>query len=272
MRKSILQRLEGIFLHYRFKIQCRTSLLLRRQIKNPEKIPVIIINYNQLHFLKKLIDALLDLNCKNIVVIDNDSTYPPLLDYYKEISGKVTVEVMGENLGHKVLFSTSSLVEKYCKGFYIVTDPDIGLNPKMKKGFQSQMIEFLDKYFRQITKVGLALDISDIPDFFPAKEKVLKWENKFWLHQKDKNIYRSRIDTTFALYKPGYPKKHKNIGFFEAIRIAGSYTAKHWGWYIDPENPTDEQKYFRNQKNISSSWRIDAAGTHQSATKNDYKR
>lgn len=75
---------------------------VKKQRKDTSEIPVIIINFNQLHYLKQLVDFLLIRNFKNIIIIDNKSDYPPLLDYYREINNKVTIELMDNNYGHKV--------------------------------------------------------------------------------------------------------------------------------------------------------------------------
>jgi hypothetical protein len=121
----------------------------------------------------------------------------------------------------------------------------------MPKTFREEMISILNnKNF--ITKVGVALDISDIPDEYPLKEKVLKWESRFWEKQIKENQYLAIVDTTFALYRPKY-KPHCLSKFLNAIRIAGNYTAKHGGWYIVPELMTEEQTYYF-QNNVSTTW------------------
>ena len=110
----------------------------------------------------------------NIVIIDNKSTYPPLLDYYNTIAPKIKIEYMQENFGHDVFFKNKNLQDKYGKGYYALTDPDIILNKNLPGDFLLGLLKQLDQNFKEVSKVGFALDISDIPDYFPLKEKVIK--------------------------------------------------------------------------------------------------
>ena len=58
-------------------------------LKDPQQVPIFINNYNRLTTLTQLIDALVSRGYTNITILDNQSTYPPLLDYYKTTPHKV---------------------------------------------------------------------------------------------------------------------------------------------------------------------------------------
>ncbi|AZA91994.1 Glycosyl transferase family 2 [Chryseobacterium nakagawai] len=247
---------------YLYQYLIRYDQHVKSQRQNPLSIPVIIINFNQLHYLKQLISFLQERKFENIVIIDNKSDYPPLLDYYQSIDKTVTIERMNGNFGHKVFFDHKDLQEKYGKGYFIVTDPDIVPNKNLPQNFITEMISKMDKYYNTITKVGFALDIETIPDYFPLKSKVIKWENKFWSHKLEDEVYSAFVDTTFALYKPYYPMKFNNLPFLEGIRIGGSYTALHGGWYMDPQNYTEEYLHYIESVDKSSSWKLDTKGGH----------
>lgn len=226
-----------------------------QQIINPKKIPFVILNFNQLFYLKKLVNFAIERGFENIIIIDNLSTYPPLLDYYKTIEKKVTIERMDKNYGYLVFFSNQWLIEKYGNNFFILTDADIEPNPNLPKNFMRRMIWILIKYSQNILKVGFALRIDDIPDTFAQRERAILWEKKFWENKIEDDLYLSPIDTTFALYKPntkGFLTQFSN--FYLAIRIAGNYTAKHGGWYMDYNNMTEEEQFYVNSVNKSSSW------------------
>ena len=240
----------------------RYNKTIKKQRENPLSIPIIIINYNQLFYLKKLLIFLKEREFQNIVIIDNQSDYQPLLAFYKSIENEVTVEYMDENLGHLVFFKNKKLQKKYGKGYYVITDPDIVPNEKLPKDFMNEMLKDLDQYFNTITKVGFALDLETIPDYFPLKEKVLNWEKAFWEKQVEQNKYSAFIDTTFALYKPFYPSFFNNLHYLDGIRIAGNYTSIHGGWYIDPENYTDENLHYIRTVEQSSSWKLNEDGKH----------
>ncbi|GGC32261.1 hypothetical protein GCM10011386_25500 [Parapedobacter defluvii] len=236
--------------------------LVGMQRKNPLTIPVIIINFNQLTNLKNLVTFLQDRKLKNIVIIDNNSSYPPLLDYYETIKRTVTVEIMPENYGHMVFFEHEQLQQKYGQGYYVITDPDILPNPKLPSNFMEVMLKKMDKYHFGIQKVGFALEIDTIPDYFPLKEKVLNWERQYWTDELEKDVFHADIDTTFALYKPKYPSKFnaKMRRFYEAIRLGGNFTSKHMGWYLDPKNLSEEQRYYMQTSSESASWKFDEDG------------
>lgn len=253
-------RLNRVVEKIKYQLLIRLNLTIRKQRKNPLKIPVIIINFNQLFYLKQLVDFLIIRGFTNIVIVDNKSTYPPLLDYYKDIEDKVMIEYMDDNYGHNVFFENIELQKKYGKGYYVLTDADIVPNKDLPKDFMLTLIHYLDKYFKRVTKVGFALRIDDIPDSFPLKEKVLKWEQRFWDIKLSKDVYKASIDTTFALYKPNYPVFFNNINFYSGIRIAGDFIAEHGGWYKDINCLTEEELYYQETTSSSSSWNFDKNG------------
>lgn len=230
---------------------------VKDQIKNPLSIPIIIINYNQLFFLKQLVDFLVKRNFEHIVILDNKSDFPPLLEYYKEIHGRVTVELMDKNYGHTVFFQNKWLQEKYGQGYYVVTDADIVPYDRMPDDMMDKLIRILNKYHRKINKAGLALNLDDIPEHYGLKNKVLQWEAQFWQKEIEPGIYDAPVDTTFALYKPEYPGRHYHIKFLLACRLAGNYKVKHGGWYLDLDHPSEEYLHYQRSANASHSWKVD---------------
>lgn len=265
--------LKNKYSYYYFLLEIRFSKLIKKQVANPLSIPIIIINFNQLHFLEKLVNFFLDRGHENIVIVDNKSSYPPLLEYYNELksNSNITIEMMSDNFGHMVFFNNKSLQKKYGKGFYFLTDADILPNDNLPLDFFEIMLKFMKNNFVNITKVGFALDINSIPDYYPNKQNVIKWESSFWENELEHNVFHSLIDTTFALYKPGYPKKYSQNEFLYAIRISDNFTAKHGGWYVDYNNLTDEQLYFQKTANSSSSWNINENGEMSFLAKKHYK-
>lgn len=235
---------------------------VRQQIKNPLTIPVIIINYNRLNDLKKLVSFLLDRKHTNIIIVDNNSTYPPLLEYYHQIENKkeITIERMNKNYGHMVFWENTDLFNKYAKGYYIVTDSDIIPNQNLPINYLDRMIELLNNH-NKISKVGFALQIDDIPNTFQMKAMVLKWEQQYWRNLIEEDVYFAHIDTTFAIYAPmANDKITEKKTFLKGIRIAGSYTAKHMGWYINHDVMNAEETYYYKTSNNSNSWKIGETG------------
>lgn len=243
-----------------FKVQyIRATKIRRRVISNdPKTYPIIIISFNQLYYLKELIERLQTWGYKNIVIIDNNSKYNPLIQYLEEIKGKVVLHKLKKNYGHMVFWKRKEFRRLYGTNYYVITDPDIVPDDQCPSNFLSYFREVLDQN-PQVTKVGFSLKLKDIPDTNPLKEKILKWENKFRQRKDDGGNFLAEIDTTFALYRPhDFMRIEEN--FYNAIRTKEPYIAKHGGWYIDIANLSPEQKNYMRTAGVSSSWRIDEDG------------
>lgn len=267
--RTIMSFLKRIINFLLFKWELLFNNIVKYQLDNPQQIPIIIINFNQLFNLKQQVDFYSKRGFKNIIVIDNHSSYEKLLAYYKH-EKRIHVERMRQNLGSKVLFKEQSLLKKYCNGFYILTDADIIPNENLPETFILEMIKVLCANRAKYLKVGFALDLDSIPDYYPLKSKVLNWEKQFWKKRIADDIYEANIDTTFALYLPNYPIRAYKIDFFKAIRISGKYLAKHGGWYIDYENMSEEELYYQKTANRDGSWLLDEKRQLNSEFKNYY--
>lgn len=201
-------------------------------------IPVIINNRNRLTTTKKLVEDLQSRNTTNIWIIDNDSNYQPLLDWYDTLEN---VRVLKHhNAGHLALFSLGIIHEvegEWC--FY--TDSDIELNPKMPINYQQQMVELAVRH--NIDKIGLALDTSDLPSHYVFKNMVIGNEARWWLDEVEENVYSADTDTTFCLIK--------KVDQFKSLRIAGDFTCKHIPWYIDLNNLDEEEEFYLSNNDSS---------------------
>lgn len=196
------------------------------------KFKVIINNRNRLSTTRKLVEDLLDRNTQEIWIIDNQSTYQPLIDWYRNVPSEVKI-IKEHNAGHLALFSTG-LINQVPEDWCFYTDSDIQLNSKMPKEYQEIM---LDTALRlNSKKIGLAIDISDIPDHYFIKQQVIRNESRWWLNQVEPDIYEAHTDTTFCLIK--------KVDQFDSFRMAGDFTCKHMPWYIDLNNLDEEEKYY----------------------------
>lgn len=248
--KSKLKTVMGVFRYY----SCLMKPIVRRQLKNPKTIPVIINNFNQLFYLKQLIEKLQSYSIENIVILDNNSTFPPLLKYYEVVKNDVKVIRLSRNKGHLAFWKTKTVFKKYSTGFYVVTDADIVPIDICPEDLVEKLTKLSLKY-KSYTKIGVSLKINDIPDHYVNKDKVLNWEKQYWQIEKSKMVYEAAVDTTFALYRPNYIYSKQN--FYKALRTKKPYQAKHGGWYINHENLTEEQLYYSKTANSSSSWNTD---------------
>lgn len=228
--------------------------ILKRSYKS---IPIIIISFNQLKYIKRLVDYLQSNGYQNIVIIDNASSYPPLIAYFKEIENQVTIHRLDKNYGHRVFWEKKEFLLEYAIGYYVITDPDIVPEKNCPDDFILYFKDIL-KRNKKINKVGFSLRIDNIPDSNPHKEEIIKWEEKFWVSKDHQGNYLAPIDTTFALYRPR--RIFYGEEFYKAIRTKSPYTAVHYGWLIDPKKLSEEQQFYAEQSKASYSWRTNAKG------------
>ena len=198
-----------------------------------KQIPIIINNFNRLTITKKLFEDLNKMGYKNVYIIDNQSEYPELLEWYKKIQSNVIY--LDRNYGQQALWY-SGIAEDLAKSGYnriIYTDPDIELNPKIPFDFVEDILKLSIKTDK---KVGLALKIDDLPTN-ELCNKIKEIEGRYWVKkiQDDKlEIYDAPVDTTFCILDPSKPFT------YEALRVAGDFTCRHIPWYkkfetLDPE-------------------------------------
>lgn len=210
-------------------------------IKNNHSIPIIINNRNRLYDLRKLLDYLESKDFKQILIIDNQSTYLPLIEFYKDT--KYEVHRLQTNLGYLSLWKIN-LFKKFKNHYYVYTDPDILPIPECPDDFLHYFKDCLEKN-THIEKIGFGLKIDDLPKN-PTSQKIIEIENKFWKKKIDKYLYEAPIDTTFAMYKPnsfgGY--------WLKSLRTNFPYLARHLTWYDDRDHNEDK---FYNQNIIKNS-------------------
>ena len=214
-----------------------------------KKIPIIINNFNRLDSMKKLIDCLEKRGYTNIFIIDNLSTYPPLLEYYNTC--RYTVFHLDKNIGMTALWK-SGIYKKFRNDFFVYTDSDIVPIEECPDDFLLFFLETLKKY-KQAQKVGFSLKIDDLPDYYAMKEDVILWEKQFFERKRDEFLYWAPIDTTFALYRPHGKRRHAYFQI-EMYRTAFPYMARHLPWYIDSTNPDEENRYYISQTLSKTSW------------------
>jgi hypothetical protein len=225
------------------------ELIRPSRIKDYKQIPIIINNFNRLDSMKKLIFSLEKRGYTNIYIIDNHSTYPPLLEYYETC--RHIVFRLEQNIGMTALW-TSGIYKRFRNDFFVYTDSDVVPVDECPDDFLLFFLETLKKY-RLAQKVGFSLKIDDLPDCYALKEDVIFWEHRFFERKRDEYLYWAPIDTTFALYRPRGKRKHANYNI-EMYRTAFPYMARHLPWYIDSENPGEEEKYYMSQTLVKTSW------------------
>lgn len=203
---------------------------------------VFIVVYNLLTWPKNMADIIATKLKADPIFIDNNSTYEPLLDYYKTCPYDVVR--LPSNMGHRVVWN-SGILDKV-DNLYIVTDPDLDIST-IPEDTIDLLKDALLKYTHK-AKVGLSLELNDIPKDSPVYDKILGWETPFWQDRFNANFFDAPIDTTFAIYSKARPIHN----FLSALRSDRPYTAKHLPFYLTKETITDEYIQYINSAGISS--------------------
>lgn len=202
-------------------------------------VPIFINARDRLGVMKKLIDWLLDAGYRKIFVLDNDSTYPPLLEYYGllERDWRVKIIRFGKNFGYKSLWLSGVLESLKIATPYIYTDPDILPIEDCPKDFVKRLMKILDDN-REVLKVGLGLVYDDITFF--DKDTVQRTEAKFYNSMRvGDNLHFAQVDTTLALYSN---VRHYSLRF--SLRTTGELRAYHLPWYFDYDNLPEDELYY----------------------------
>ena len=206
------------------------------------KTPIIINSMNRLSYLKKQISWLENCGLKNIIIIDNQSTYLPLIEFYDKINYQVIRNQ--RNMGYLALWY-NPFFDSIRNNFYIYTDSDVVASDKCPKDFIEYFYDSLIN-IKSLDKIGFSLNIKNLDQDIDKKFNIIKNEKKFWCNKyANSNIFKAPIDTTFALYKPfTYGGYWLNSG-----RTNYPYTADHLPWL---ETSLDNDEIIFYESNLIS--------------------
>lgn len=198
--------------------------------------PTFIICRDRVSCTSQLVEWLEKAGQEQIYLVDNDSTYEPLLEYYEQTPH--TIIRMGSNRGQNGIW-LDGVIDRYAENqFFIASDPDT-------IPVEECPLDAID-YFRTIldiyedrSKAGFGMMISDIPDHYKFKQSVIEFESNYLRWGGPPNLNFAPIDTTFALYRPGATQDISN-----SCRTQYPYVVRHLPWYLDSNNPGEEEEYY----------------------------
>lgn len=203
-----------------------------------EQYPVFIPVRDRVTPLRRLVDWLERAGQQEIWLIDNLSTYEPVLEYLS--SSRHHVVRCDYNFGHRSPWLTGSVQRYAHRRFFVVSDPDVVPDDACPLDALDHFRVLLERY-SDVDKVGFGLRIDDLPSTYPLAEDVRRWEARFWSREVESGVFRADIDTTFALYRP-LDRRHDEG---RALRTGAPYVARHTPWYVDASNLSDEEAYYR---------------------------
>jgi hypothetical protein len=200
------------------------------------RFPVFVNTRDRVSCLRPLVRWLESAGVQRIVLVDNASTYPPLLDYLDRSPHAVVR--LPENLGQLAPW-TSGTISAYAgaRDFFVVTDPDVLPDPGCPLDALEHLYDVVYT-FPEFVKAGLGLRIDDLPPRYPHAEAVRRWEARFWDEEFRPGLFRAPVDTTFAMYRP-----RTGPAMEPALRTGPPYVARHLPWYAGPRRSREDRYY-----------------------------
>ena len=213
------------------------------------------MSWNLLESTKKMAEFFVECGHEPVIV-DNCSTYPPLLEWLETCPYKV-VSTKGIELStfNRFVWEIPDLLAD-TGNYYGVTDCDLGFN-----GVPKDFCEVLTSHIERspsILKCGLSIRLSDLPNN-PYADRYKEAEKNNWSKEDQYGFFGIPVDTTFAIYskercnniadmwRPAdYPVPESfldNFYFYRSHRSPEPYTVKHIQWYADINNLNEEQLY-----------------------------
>lgn len=206
-------------------------------------IPVIINNRNLLTWPKMMLAKIQSLkDVGDIIILDNGSDYEPLLEWYNTRPCEI---IKIRNLGHTAPWD-SGLVDKINSRYYVVTDPDMGID-ELPNDTLSILKEKL-QVNPELGKIGLGLIWKTVQSDSPYYNHLQSYEKMRWENSKIKNgVYIDvLVDTTFALYnRPNY--------FIGGGSLPEPYVARHYPWEFTELERSNHQEFSYYLKSASTS-------------------
>jgi len=198
--------------------------------------PIFVIVRDLLSPLRALVEWLERAGHERVVLVDNASTYPPMVDYLA--TTEHTVVSCGWNMGQRAPWLSGAVFEFAQDQEYVVTDPDIVPDDDCPLDAVAYFGEVLAAH-PDVQRVGFGLRIDDLPDHYAPKADVIAWEAPFWENEVSPGLFSAPIDTTFALARVSRPAA------MPSIRTGPPYVARHLPWYDDTSKPSEEVTYYR---------------------------
>jgi hypothetical protein len=195
-----------------------------------------VLNYNRLTLTRRMVDYLANFDELDLFIVDNNSTYEPLMEYYAETPHSVIH--LPENYGSWVMWSSGILDGLVPEGeLYLVTDPDLDMEG-VPDDWLGELKEGLKHGFG---KCGIGLRIDDLPDTEIGRQ-AREWETPHWAHPVENGrFYKASTLSTLCVCQV------RELTL-PSVRTNTPYLARHTPWYYTSlkEVPEDELYYMQS--------------------------
>ena len=207
-------------------------------------LPIVICVRDRLSDLVAQTERLTAMGYDNLLLLDNHSTYPPLVEWLETCPFKV--QRLKSNIGSRAPW-VADVPER--AEWWVYTDPDVVPLKECPDDFVEHLYFILQAHNRY-AKAGLGLYWADVTGKF--RHRALEASFKAWERWVG-DAYVAPIETTLALYRPGAPFT------FDALRSPYPYEARHLPWYR-AASPTEEDVYYLQRAKVA---RFDQQGNRE---------
>jgi len=184
-----------------------------------------------------------------IIIIDNDSTYPPCVEWLNNCG--YTVERMGVNRGPWVFLSDhtgqlqwlnrndgkDTLYNKYTDRYFILADSDFDIS-MVPDDFPDHLMKGLNTAQRNEWKCGLSYLLDDLPVNAFTKQ-IIEYERRYWVTKNAAGYFESQVDIGVTMFD-----RQKQGEWYHAVRSDKPYTCRHLDWYHSVEGWREEDQWF----------------------------
>jgi hypothetical protein len=201
--------------------------MLEHAMEPMTDLPVFINARDRVTDLRTLVAWFERAGHQRITILDNDSTYEPLLEFYEQTPHEVIR--LGENCGSQALWRSRVILPP--GEWFVLSDPDVIPLDDCPLDAVWVLKETLMRYSCQLTavfakaqKAALGLFLDDVPEDMPslAHERALVAPHTL----VEPGVHWSLVDTTFAVYRPGARFS------YDGLRMGHPYQARHTSWYV----------------------------------------
>ena len=215
-------------------------------------VPLYVPTFNNPTYTRNFLNQVDGLNFSRIIILDNKSTYQPMIDLLAQIDSKYEVIRLEENYGPHYILRNPDYY-KTLPDIFSLSDPDVEFPKNISGNFQEEMINVGIKY--RFGKVGFAIEVPSESEFLELVvnldgklRNMHEWEQQFWQNQIDKTstgdpIFQTTLDTQFAIYNKEFFSPEER---YKALRIGGKFTSKHLGFYKESIVPKEESDFYRS--------------------------